>query len=114
MDFVGDGKFDRRTVLSGALGAGFVAATGLSVVGCSPAEGEPLTVGGLAVTCNLTLPVACAANSAANKGGAAQFAYSKYTGWPEVKESLMSGEIQAAYMLAPLVMDLADKKVPVK
>jgi NitT/TauT family transport system substrate-binding protein len=26
----------------------------------------------------------------------------------------MSGELQAAYMLAPLVMDLADKKVPVK
>jgi NitT/TauT family transport system substrate-binding protein len=31
-----------------------------------------------------------------------------------VKESLMSGDLQAAYMLAPLVMDLADKKVPVK
>ena len=26
----------------------------------------------------------------------------------------MAGRIQAAYMLAPLVMDLADKKVPVK
>jgi NitT/TauT family transport system substrate-binding protein len=26
----------------------------------------------------------------------------------------MSGDLQAAYMLAPLVMDLADKKVPVK
>jgi len=38
----------------------------------------------------------------------------KYSGWPEVKESLMAGRIQAAYMLAPLVMDLADKKVPVK
>jgi NitT/TauT family transport system substrate-binding protein len=31
-----------------------------------------------------------------------------------VKESLMTGNIQAAYMLAPLVMDLADKKIPVK
>jgi NitT/TauT family transport system substrate-binding protein len=31
-----------------------------------------------------------------------------------VKESLMTGSIQAAYMLAPLVMDLADKKIPVK
>ena len=26
----------------------------------------------------------------------------------------MAGRIQAAYMLAPLVMDLADKKIPVK
>ena len=85
----------------------------------SPAAAEPLTVGGLAVTCNLTLPVACAASAAANhagKGGGSQlaFGYSKYTGWPELKESLMSGDLQAAYMLAPLVMDLADKNVPVK
>jgi NitT/TauT family transport system substrate-binding protein len=43
-----------------------------------------------------------------------EFEYSKYSGWPEVKESLMAGRIQAAYMLAPLVMDLADKKIPIK
>jgi NitT/TauT family transport system substrate-binding protein len=78
-----------------------------------------MMVGGLAVTCNLTLPVACAANTAANRasesgGSQLAFGYSKYTGWPELKESLMSGGLQAAYMLAPLVMDLADKKVPVK
>lgn len=105
---------DRRHMIGGALGAGAIAALG----GCnwlSPSsEAAPLTVGGLAVTCNLTLPVACAANAAAAKGGASQFAYSKFSGWPEVKESLMSGDLQAAYMLAPLVMDLADKKVPVK
>lgn len=105
----------RRRLLTGALGAGAVAAGGIAAVKLlsSPAQAAPLTVGGLAVTCNLTLPVACAANAAANKGGA-QFAYRKYSGWPEVKESLMSGDLQAAYMLAPLVMDLADKKVPVK
>ncbi|MFL6733193.1 MAG: ABC transporter substrate-binding protein [Sphingomicrobium sp.] len=104
-------SYDRRQVLGGALGAGVVAATGLG--GCSPAKAEALTVGGLAVTCNLTLPVACESN-ARDKDDRLAFQYSKYTGWPEVKESLMSGEIQAAYMLAPLVMDLADKKVPVK
>lgn len=109
-----DRGIDRRTMLGGALGASVVAAGGLTVSSCSPAGPEPLTVGGLAVTCNLTLPVACAANAAINKGKASQFAYSKYSGWPEIKESLMSGDIQAAYMLAPLVMDLADKKVPVK
>src|SRR4030095_10963349 len=79
-----------------------------------PAAPEPLRVGGLAVTCNLTLPVACAASAAANRGSQPAFAYSKFTGWPELKESLMSGDLQAAYMLAPLVMDLADKNVPVK
>jgi NitT/TauT family transport system substrate-binding protein len=38
----------------------------------------------------------------------------KFSGWPEVKESLMTGRIKAAHMLAPLVMDLADKGIPVK
>jgi NitT/TauT family transport system substrate-binding protein len=76
-------------------------------------------VGGLPVTCNLTLPVACAAKAAANGNAAPgapryEYQYSKYSGWPEIKESLMAGRIQAAYMLAPLVMDLADKKIPVK
>ena len=71
------------------------------------------------VTCNLTLPVAWVARAAANtagKAGQPQFfyEYSKYSGWPEIKESLMAGRIQAAYMLAPLVMDLADRKIPIK
>jgi NitT/TauT family transport system substrate-binding protein len=83
------------------------------------AKGEPLVVGGLPVTCNLTLPVACVSKARSNGALAAgqprfEYKYSKYNGWPEVKESLMSGRLQAAYMLAPLVMDLADKKVPVK
>ena len=94
----------RRSLLLGAAAAalpfgGFMASA-------SAARG-PLVVGGLPVTCNLTLPVACVAR-------AGQFEYSKYSGWPEVKESLMAGRIQAAYMLAPLVMDLADKKIPLR
>jgi NitT/TauT family transport system substrate-binding protein len=56
-----------------------------------------------------------ASNRAAGAGVPGfSYAYSKYNGWPEIKESLMAGRIQAAYMLAPLVMDLADKKIPVK
>ena len=106
---------DRRLALAGALGAGALAAGTLS--GCDwlsgSAKAKALMVGGLAVTCNLTLPVACVA-SAAGKQSQFAFAYQKFSGWPEVKESLMSGDLQAAYMLAPLVMDLADKKVPVK
>jgi NitT/TauT family transport system substrate-binding protein len=80
----------------------------MGIIGYARAALGPLIVGGLPVTCNLTLPVACVARA----GG--QFEYSKYNGWPEIKESLMAGRIQAAYMLAPLVMDLADRKIPLK
>jgi len=95
---------DRRSLLKGALAA----ATPFCFAGAVRAANKPLQVGGLPVTCNLTLPVACVARA----GG--QFEYSKYNGWPEIKESLMAGRIQAAYMLAPLVMDLADRKIPLK
>ena len=112
---------DRRLLVRGGSAAGVAAAVALPArrLLTSAPVAEPVTVGGLAVTCNLTLPVACAANQAANPFGtrdAAQlaFKFAKYSGWPELKESLMSGDLQAAYMLAPLVMDLADKKVPVK
>ena len=106
----------RRELLLAALAA----ALPLGALACSERKAsDALQVGGLPVTCNLTLPVACTARAAS--GGAARsdgaspaYEYSKYNGWPEIKESLMAGRIQAAYMLAPLVMDLADKKIPVK
>jgi NitT/TauT family transport system substrate-binding protein len=92
------------------------AAAALPALAAPAYAGDKLIVGGLPVTCNLTLPVACSARAASNKVAASpfQFEYSKYNGWPEIKESLMTGSIQAAYMLAPLVMDLTDKKIPVK
>ena len=111
---------NRRQVVQGLLAA----ALPLSALSCGKGsggidKGEPLVVGGLPVTCNLTLPVACVSKARSNGAlGVGQprfeYTYSKYNGWPEVKESLMAGRIQAAYMLAPLVMDLADRKVPVK
>jgi NitT/TauT family transport system substrate-binding protein len=111
--------FTRRHLLQSAMAA----ALPLGLHGCSSGGGdangeEPLVVGGLPVTCNLTLPVACVGKNRAIEAGQAtnkfRFEYSKYSGWPEIKESLMAGRIQAGYMLAPLVMDLADKKIPVK
>ena len=75
---------------------------------------ETLFVGGLPVTCNLTLPIACMARNLDRTSTRAKFEYNRYSGWPEIKESLMSGSIDAAYMLAPLVMDLVTKDVPVK
>jgi NitT/TauT family transport system substrate-binding protein len=108
----------RRQLLQGAVAT----AVSFGALGCSSATqagSNALVVGGLPVTCNLTLPVACVAKSAMNAAlgpGEPRFEYeySKYSGWPEIKESLMAGRIQAAYMLAPLVMDLTDKKIPVK
>jgi NitT/TauT family transport system substrate-binding protein len=103
----------RRQILGGMLAATLP----FAAPDRARASDKLVHVGGLPVTCNLTLPVACVAKTATlgKPGGTAhQFEYSKYNGWPEVKESLMTGRIQAAYMLAPLVMDLADKKIPVK
>ena len=103
----------RRQLLGGALSA----ALPLILPSRANAAEAPIQVGGLPVTCNLTLPVACMAKAAAaGKPGVLPrgFEYSKYNGWPEVKESLMTGRIQAAYMLAPLVMDLSDKRIPLK
>lgn len=83
------------------------------------AQSPPLLVGGLPVTCNLTLPVACVARAKSNEvakgsGPVFTYEYSKYNGWPEIKESLITGRIKAAYMLAPLIMDLANTNIPVK
>ena len=110
-------RLGRRAVLRAALAASLPAFAVPRLA--SAAAPPPLLVGGLPVTCNLTLPVACVARAAENgaaRSGAPQFTfeYSKYNGWPEIKESLMAGRIQAAYMLAPLVMDLADKRIPVR
>jgi NitT/TauT family transport system substrate-binding protein len=102
----------RRRLL---LGAAALACVG-SVRGYAQGAGKPLSVGGLPVTCNLTLPVACKASEldpAAGTSGSL-FEFNKYSGWPELKESLMSGRLQAAYMLAPLIMDLANSSIPVK
>ena len=104
-------RFHRRRSL--LLGAAAASLPFIPVRHAVAASG-PLLVGGLPVTCNLTLPVASVARAADSRAGAGLFEYSKYNGWPEVKESLMSGRIQAAYMLAPLVMDLADRNIPLK
>ena len=103
----------RRQFLKGALGATLP----LAVPSLALAGSEPLIVGGLPVTCNLTLPIACSAKAAANARSGSSlhaFQYAKYSGWPEIKESLMTGRVQAAYMLAPMVMDLADNRFPMK
>ena len=108
---------DRRQLLKAAAGAA-AAALPLGALACREAPTpNALVVGGLPVTCNLTARRRVARHQSAAVGQAGakfSFTYSKYSGWPEIKESLMAGRIQAGYMLAPLVMDLADKGIPVK
>ncbi|MBC7988746.1 MAG: ABC transporter substrate-binding protein [Luteimonas sp.] len=104
-------QLHRRRVLQAMMAA---ALPGTLASCAGDTSSSALVVGGLPVTCNLTLPVACVARAKATGGQGLGFEFSKYSGWPEIKESLMAGRIQAAYMLAPLVMDLADKKIPVK
>ena len=104
----------RRSVLRAALAAPIAPLIG----GCeAPENRSELVVGGLPVTCNLTLPIACVAKAESLKkglGNPTAFRFAKYGGWPELKESLMAGRVQAAYMLAPLVMDLTNAKIPLK
>ncbi len=103
----------RRQLLGGALALPLVG-MGTSA---NAAASAPLRVGGLPVTCNLTLPIACkarAVNDGKPDASFTAFEYNKFSGWPEIKESLMTGRIQAAYMLAPLVMDLTDWRIPLK
>jgi NitT/TauT family transport system substrate-binding protein len=112
---MGPETISRRQALQGLA----TAALPLGLFGCTKANADALVVGGLPVTCNLTLPVACVAKSVSNRSAPAgepkfQYQYNKFNGWPEIKESLMAGRIQAGYMLAPLVMDLADKGIPLK
>lgn len=106
----------RRQLLGGALALPLTG-VGMSASAAPSPAPRPLRVGGLPVTCNLTLPVACKAR-AVNDGKPdapyTAFEYNKFSGWPEIKESLMTGRIQAAYMLAPLVMDLTDWRIPLK
>ncbi len=40
--------------------------------------------------------------------------FERFSGWPELKEAFMAGKIDAAYILAPLAMDLADRGIPVR
>jgi len=105
----GAAQFRQRRRVMQAAGAATLA--GVAPQSWGQSSTKPLVIGGLPVTCNLTLPVVCSASGTA---ASPLFEYSKYSGWPEVKESLMTGRIPAAYMLAPLVMDLANTPIPVK
>jgi NitT/TauT family transport system substrate-binding protein len=49
-----------------------------------------------------------------NAAGEKLAVFNRFSGWPELKEAMMSAKVKAAYLLAPMAMDLADNGVPVK
>lgn len=69
-------------------------------------------VGFLPVTCHLTCPVTDWINK--NMRAAGLYEPLRFSGFPEIKESIVSGHIQAGFMLAPLAMSLRQQGVPIK
>lgn len=77
--------------------------------GTGPVQAMPgMTPGGLQTPGNPYLD----ANGQPKVQQVAEFL--RFSGWPELKEALISGKVKAAMLLAPMAMDLADKGIPVK
>lgn len=76
------------------------------------AQTEKFRVGFLPVTCHLTCPVTDWINKSTVKKGF--YEPVRFSGFPEIKESVIAGHLPATFMLAPLAMALVEQGVPVK
>ncbi|WP_367874985.1 ABC transporter substrate-binding protein [Luteolibacter sp. Populi] len=76
-----------------------------------PAD-RKLRIGFLPVTCHLTCPVTNFINQ--NMEGDGMFEPLKFSGWPELKESFLSGHTRATFILAPMAIALREQGVPLK
>ncbi|MBI1805528.1 MAG: ABC transporter substrate-binding protein [Ignavibacteria bacterium] len=76
------------------------------------AEEATFRVGFLPVTCHLTCPVTDWINT--NMVGHGFYEPVRFSGWPELKEAFLSGNLPATFMLAPMAMALRQQGVPVK
>jgi NitT/TauT family transport system substrate-binding protein len=74
--------------------------------------GTRFRVGFLPVTCHLTCPVAHWIQK--NTTGEGLFEPVRFNGWPELKESLLSGYLSASFLLAPMAMVLREQGVPIR
>ncbi|HKH49475.1 MAG TPA: ABC transporter substrate-binding protein [Thermoanaerobaculia bacterium] len=76
------------------------------------ATAERFRVGFLPVTCHLTCPVTDWINK--NTAGKGFYEPVRFSGFPEIKESVIAGHLPATFMLAPLAMALVEQGVRVK
>ena len=72
----------------------------------------PFRVGFLPVTCHLTCPVTNFINEQISGDGI--FKPIRFSGWPELKETFLAGDLEATFILAPLAMSLREQGVPIK
>ena len=77
-------------------------------------NGDKLTfrVGFLPVTCHLTCPVTDWINK--NVTGRGFYTPIRFSGWPELKEAFLAGNLQATFILAPMAMALRQQGIPLK
>jgi NitT/TauT family transport system substrate-binding protein len=74
--------------------------------------GHKFQVGFLPVTCHLTCPVTHFINETSTGNGI--FKPVRFSSWPELKESFLSGHLQATFILAPMAIALREQGVPIK
>ncbi len=80
--------------------------------GSSTSGEAKLQVGFIPVTCHLTCPVTDFINKSMT--GKSTFRPLRFSGFPELKEALISGHIEAGFILAPLAMVLRQQGVKMK
>lgn len=100
-------------VLITALHAHFNLGLRVSDLWANKAQGpEPMRVGFLPVTCHLTCPVTDFINKQIE--GESFFQPMRFQAFPELKESYLSGHLEATFILAPMAIKLREEGVPLK
>jgi NitT/TauT family transport system substrate-binding protein len=77
-----------------------------------PESKRKITVAYIPVTCQLTCPVTDYISKFSDKGEI--FMPRMFQGFPEIKEALISGKVQAAFIVAPMAIALVDQGVHIK
>jgi NitT/TauT family transport system substrate-binding protein len=77
-----------------------------------PAAKRKITVAYIPVTCQLTCPVTDYISKFSDSGEI--FMPRLFQGFPEIKEALISGRVQAAFIVAPMAIALVAQGVPIK
>ncbi len=77
-----------------------------------PLEKRRITVAYIPVTCQLTCPVTDYISKVSDRGEL--FLPRMFQGFPEIKEALIAGKVQAAFIVAPLAIALRAQGVPIK